>query len=618
MVPFEHISYFKPYESGVSRMGANGSPIGDGVAFAFDAGAYLGSCTRFGVIIYDSVSEKRVEFSEQGRTGSLYGLCIEGLKLPVVYTFFADENVVLDRKAHLLTGNESFGKQVFAGTVRCVFSDEKYNWKDDKNPYLTYEDSILYGLNVRAFTMDKSSKVKNRGTYAGIIEKIQYLKELGVTSLVLMPTYEFDECENIKNLKHEPKSIAEAKARAYDNDEYNGMINCWGFSCGYYYAPKASYAKNNAITEFKDLVRELHANNMELIMHMYFPPEVSQYEMINILRFWVNEYHVDGFRISGFYIPHRSIINDPALKTTKLWFNYIPFEDVEAHEVPSKGRVLASDHGNFRYDIRRLLKSDEGIIADFINYQKATPEKLAVINYICDYDGFSLFDLYSYERKHNELNGENNRDGRNDNYSWNCGIEGESRKKQVLLARKKQVKNALALLFLCQGTPYIFSGDEFGNSRLGNNNCYCQDNEIGYVKWKDTALSNELFAFTKDMISLRQNNRVFHMATEPKNMDTLGCGYPDLSYHGFEAYRPDLHYNSRCLGIFFAGEYSGKRDSKSYYVGINMHWQNHRLAVPKLKNGKEYTKILDTGSGNGSSKDNEIPVSERSIVIYEA
>lgn len=617
MVPFEHISYFKPYEPGVFPIGMNGSKEGSGLAFAFDAGAYLGSASKCGVIIYDGNSEYRVDFSELGRSGALYGLAISGLKAPVTYNFYSGKDILLDRNARLLTGNETFGKQVKAGDVRCIYLGDNYDWSEDKAPGIKYENAILYGLNVRAFTMDKSSKVKAKGTFLGITEKVNYLKELGITSIVLMPAYEFDECENIKRSANKPRSIEEAKDRAFENIENSGKINCWGFSYGYYYAPKSSYALNCAVTEFKDMVKTLHANGLELIMQMYFPPRLSQYEMVKILRFWVNEYHVDGFRINGFYIPHRTLINDPVLCTSKLWFDYIPYEDIEAYEVPSSGRVLASNHGNFRYDIRRLLKSDEGLISDFINYQKTNPEKLSVINYICDYDGFSLYDLYSYERKHNEANGENNRDGCNENFSWNCGIEGPSRKKAIVSLRIRQVKNALALLFLCQGTPYIFSGDEFGNSRLGNNNCYCQDNETGFVNWKENKIYEELLGFTKEIIALRKANKVFHMATEPKNMDTIGCGYPDLSYHGFEAYRPDLHFNSRCLGMFFAGEYSGP-NAKSYYVGINMHWQNHRLAVPKLKNKKEYVKVLDTGESNGSSKDNEIPVSERSVVIFEA
>lgn len=618
--------YFKPIEDRVTLMGQNNSPKGEGVAFSFDVSKYItdySSNTKLpevGVIIYKNNGiEQRYAFNMSLRIGTLLGLYIENLdSSKVLYNFYVGDEIINDPNALEYTGNEKFGKVVDSSQIKSVFFTDRFDWDDDCNPRIPYEDSVFYGLNVRAFTMDRSSRVSKKGTYEGIIQKIPYLKDLGITSIVLMPSYEFDECENIKKTYKNPSTMDEAKEMARESAGPTTLLNCWGFTLGYYYAPKTSFAGSKSPSEsFKSLVKELHRNSMELIMQFYFPPTINQGKILDILRFWIAVYHVDGFRINGFYIPYRVLLNDPLLSDTKLWFSYIPFEDLENRNEDALIN-LASDHGNFRYDIRKFLKGDEGMVPEFMSYQKAFPQKLALINYICDYDGFSLMDLYTYERKHNELNLENNSDGNNMNYGWNCGVEGETKKKYIQLLRKKQVKNAITLLMLCHGTPYIFSGDEFGNSRFGNNNAYCQDNETGYVKWKENSTSKELLNFTKEMISLRKREKIFHSSKELTNMDTLSVGYPDLSYHGFEAYRPDMGFNSRMLGMFFCGAYSGDTDSKSYYVGINMHWENHRLAVPKLRKQKQYKKIIDTGNQSGTSKDNEIPVGERSIVIFEA
>lgn len=630
---YKKISYFRPYEARVTPMGMNGSKLMDGCAFAFDAGAYLNSAKEIGLIIYDENGEgQRIPFSNEGKSGSVYGVCVEDLKPSldrIIYNFYVDDEIVVDKKAQFYTGNEVFGFPIQDNELKCGFLLEGYDWENDKNPEIPYENSILYGLNTRAFTNDPSSKVKNPGTFEGIVQKLPHIKSLGATAVVLMPSYEFDECEFIKQKDIKPKTIDEARLNAYKDSKIKGKINCWGFTEGYYYAPKNSYSackftdasnnktSTNPVRSFKDMVKEFHKNNLEIIMQFYFTPDVSPSEIVNILRFWAIEYHVDGFRICGFNIPYNSLLKEPALCQTKLWFNYIPGTDLENYKVRGN-RYLASDNGNYKNDIRRFLKSDEGFINCFLDYQKKNPAKYAVINYIADYDGFSLNDLYAYDRKHNESNGEENADGTSENFSWNCGIEGETRKKTILSTRKKQIKNAILLLMLSQGTPYIFSGDEFGNTRGGNNNAYCQDNEIGYVNWKQNAWSKDIFEFLKEIISLRMDNMILHMPEELKNLDTLKTGFPDLSYHGFEAWRPDVGFNSRMIGLFFYGPSLGQKDSKSFYVGINMHWENHRLAVPKLKNNKVFKKIIDTSTDIGTSKDNEIPVGERSIVIYEA
>ncbi|MCR5502859.1 MAG: hypothetical protein K6F53_07610 [Lachnospiraceae bacterium] len=589
----------------------------DGFVFTFDPGDVRDR--ECGVILYGpGETIKRIPFPEGCRFGNLLSMKITGINPGIFsYRFYIDNETVNDPYAPACTGFKGFGKAVPEESIRALLKTGDFDWGKDESPQTPYEDSILYGLNVRAFTMHRSSGVSKKGTYEGIAEKIPYLKELGVTGIVLMPTYEFDECSAMR-LRKKPRDQEEAKTFSNDT-EVTEKVNCWGFVGGSYFAPKASYAASSDPTvSFKTMVRELHKAGLEVIMQFYFPADTMQLMILRAIKHWVSEYHVDGFRISGFQVPYRLLIEDPYLKRTKLWFTNIPYDELSTVSEHPSFRNLASDNGNFRYDMRRFLKADEGMLSAYLNYQKCNPSRHAVINYISDYDGFTLFDLYAYERKHNEANGEQNRDGNDINFSWNCGTEGPSRKKSINQQRIRQIKNAITILMLSSGTPYLFSGDEFLNSRGGNNNAYCQDNDTGYVKWKDTDMSREILAFTKEMIRFRKEHRILHMPEELKVLDTKGEGYPDLSYHGYEAWRPDLSFISRMIGMFFYGPYSGEKDAPSVYIGVNMHWENHRLALPKFKNGLKYEKKIDTGNGTGTAKENEIPVGERSIVVYEA
>ncbi len=607
MRPDLKVRYFKPDRPGVYKM------QDDSYAFCFDAGRYFGRARKIGVILYDQNGhETRLPFKSSGRTGSLYALSIADIDLEdYTYNFYVDDEVINDPYGRSFTRTGNFGIPDVK-PVRGRIHNQDFDWGDDVHPDIPFENSVLYGLNVRAFTMHSSSKVRHRGTFEGVVAKLDYLKNLGVTGLVMMPVYEFDECLAIKQAA-KPKNLEEMAASASD-----AKVNCWGFQEAYYFAPKAHYSHaDDPRNSFKELVRIAHQKGIEIILHFYFPPGFNQNAIMDALRFWTVEYHVDGFRISGFDIPYRLILSDSILKTSKLWFSYIPSEDADLLSSKPFIRNVACDNGNYRYDIRRFNKADEGCLECFIRLQKNNPSNVALINYVCDYDGFSLRDLYTYERKHNEENGEDNSDGNSVNYSWNCGVEGESRKKQINESRIRQIKNIITFMMLGAATPYIFSGDEFGNSRGGNNNAYCLDNEKGYVEWKDNSFSRQILSFTKEMISLRMNNPIFHMKEELKNIDTLSCGFPDLSYHGFEAWRPDLGYNSRTVGMFYYGPCCGNKNAGSYYVGINMHWENHRLAVPKLPRGYAYKKIIDTSMKEGISKDNEVPVSARSICIYK-
>lgn len=608
------ISSFMPYEPGVFL-------IRNGIRFA----AELSGNNECGIILYDISGQKtKIPFTEEGRCGNLYGIQIEGESvLTCRYQYYDGKDILPDVYAKAVCGLEKWGggKKGNRAVYGSLEADE-FDWEDDTPLKISYEDTILYGLNVRAFTMHKSSGVIHRGTFEGVTEKIPYLKSLGITAVLLMPCYEYEECMTIS------AGMGQAVLPIDDSQKNTSGISkldCWGFRKGFYFTPKASYsASSQPVYSFKSMVKEFHKNGIEVMMHFYFPPDMKQIDMIRIIKHWVLEYHIDGARLSGFHIPFRMLMQEGFLRDTKIWCDHLPEEEVNDHYMDKKS--FSSDNGDFKNDIRRFLKGDEGFVNAVLAYQRHNPSTHGVINYLADYDGFSLYDCVCYERKHNEANGEENRDGAERNYTWNCGTEGETKKKSIRQLRIKQLKNALTLLFLSQGTPFLFSGDEFANSRHGNNNCYCQDNAVGWVEWKENDFAEEILTYTKFLIGLRRRYRVLHMKQELKVMDTKACGYPDISYHGFEAWRPDLGHVSRIFGTMLCGHYAG--EEPFFYIACNMHWESHNLALPKLPPEHVWVKISDTsGLSEECGEDANIrpvetetiiEVRERSIAVYRS
>ena len=556
-----------------------------------------------GVVLYDKEGNcYRFPFQKEGRRGNLYGLKIDGEGLNnYFYNYYLGDRIVTDPYAWEIQGLEAWGEKRGRKT-KGFLGKRDFDWQGDEPLMIPLNESIFYGLNVRSFTMHKSSGVRNKGTFEGVAEKIPYFRELGITALELMPCYEYDECmEEQKKPAILPLSAAEPlkensrKEEALEDQEGEKPIrlNCWGFQEGF-----------------------------------YFPPQIGQMYMLEVIKYWVMEYHIDGVRLNGFHIPLRLIAEDAVLKNTKIWCSYVPGEELPVILNPSF-KNFVTDNGNFRYDMRRFLKGDEGLINQALYYQRRNPKEHGVVNYMADYDGFSLYDSVCYERKHNEANGEDNRDGAEVNETWNCGAEGESRKKGIDQLRQRQIKNALSFVLLSQGVPFLFGGDEFACSRFGNNNSYCQDNETGWVKWRKTGFAKEILAYTKFLIRLRKSNGILHMKEELLVMDSIGCGYPDISYHGIEAWRPDLSYLSRIVGVLLCGKYSPEK-GESFYIACNMHWESHELALPKLSKSKKWTKIADTfqpvgdfaegpkesGAESGSGEERGFSINSRSIAIF--
>ena len=569
-----------------------------------------------GVTLY-SASQKDVlsiTLNKDVKRGRIYSariFGIENIDEYDSYNFFDGSNIFCDPYARHVLGLEAYGKDVKNSHIRAKLDNKsknrasrnEFDWGSEKSPQIPYEDSFVYLMNVRGFTQSSSSGVPSskKGTFSGILEKLPYLKSLGVTTLELMPVYEMNCIEN--SLKELASGIFSKDGHIVDKDTIKPKINFWGYKKGYYFAPRASYCENpsDAENEFKHFVKTLHDNNIEVVLQFFFEENESDSMILDALRFWRCNYHVDGFHLKGARLPLSLITGEPLFDDVKIWHEWFDYGQIYGSSKP-KYRLLSDYNNGFLYASRRFLKSDDNSAADFLKAMTANSQEHGVINYICNYEGFRLFDLVSYEHKHNEENGENNKDGTDNNLSWNCGIEGRTRKHAILELRKKQIKNILTMLFMAQGTPMIFSGDEFGNSQAGNNNPYCQDNETGWVDWRALEKNRDILEYVRFLVELRFSHRVLHNKTPFRLMDHLSCGYPDLSCHGNDAWRPDLSGYSHILGMLYCGLYDETDKNKPFiYICYNMHWMKADFALPKLPEGLRWKKISDTAGDQETS-----------------
>ena len=375
------------------------------------------------------------------------------------------------------------------------------------------------------------------------------------------------------------------------------------YGAGYLFAPKASYTsgkEKEPEREFKDLVKEFHKNDIEVLVELYFTGEESAALAQEAVRFWVYEYHVDGVHLSGF-APAELLASDPLLADTKLlagsWDGVRVPKTAAASKLRERRWHLGEYNEGFLTDMRRVLKGDEDQVGRLIYQTRRNPDAYGVINYMAATNGFTMMDMVSCEQKHNEANGENNRDGNDYNYTWNCGIEGTTRKRKIVQMRKKQLRNAFLLLFLSQGTPMFLAGDEFGNSQNGNNNAYCQDNEISWLNWHQLETNRDIYEFVKYMIAFRKAHPVFHLPVEPKNIDYLVCGHPDVSYHGVKTWCPEFENFRRQLGILYCGEYGRRADGTSddYLTGDECPFDLSQdlIDVPDDDFGVWYVDVMD-------------------------
>ena len=526
----------------------------------------------------------QLDFTEEYRIGDLYFARLEPLPpKDCTYSFLLDGVEFCDPAARSICGREVFGRE--PGPLRGQFVRDTYDWDGDCAPQIAYEDAILYTGHVRHLTMDPSARVKKKGTFAGIIERIPYLQALGINMLELQPVYEFGE------LLPRPVSSMAYFARS-EKQEHHYKKNCWGYGPGFYFAPKASFAwGKDAGKECKDLVKALHRAGIELILEFYFPAHTYPGLMVDCLKYWLLEYHVDGFHISGFDLPLELIAREPLLAGVKLLGNGFRTEEIYPDGHLPKVRRLAEVHDGPQMDMRRFLRGEEGQIGGFAARLRNNPTDRAVVNYVASHNGFTLADLVCYEEKHNEANGEDNRDGSDYNCSCNYGEEGKSRKKKINDIRARQVRNALLMVFLAQGVPCLHAGDECGNSQQGNNNAYGLDDPTAWIQYDRSRAGDSLRRFTEKLIAFRKAHRVFHQAGELQGMDVSGCGCPDISFHGRHVWYPEFDGVSRQLGVLYAG--AGVGDSY-FYTAYNMYGEEKSFALPHLPKGMCWERVIDT------------------------
>ena len=582
-----------------------------------------------------------------------YGFRIDGPWKPNEGHYFDSSKILLDPYAREITGREvwmSPSSPSHKPLLRSRVPKGVGTLQPNQIKRVPDNELIIYEMHLRGFTQHPSSGVKNPGTYAGLAEKISSLKDLGVNCVELMPVFEFDETENPRTnpTTGEP------------------LCNYWGYSTIGFFAPKASYAASATrglqVQEMKDMVRALHLEGIEVMLDVVFNhtaegnadgpvfsfrgidnktwyildekgnfanysgcgntvncnyPAVREF-VINCLRYWAAEYHIDGFRFDlasilgrdsrGYPLANPPLLeflaHDPVLADCKLVAEAWDAGGLyQVGNFPNYGRWMEWN-GKFRDAARRFLKGEPGIVGEMVQrilgspdlYAEAGRKPTASVNFITCHDGFTLRDLFSYNGKHNLENGEANHDGSNDNLSWNCGVEGETDDPKVLALRLRQCKNAMALLMVSQGVPLIYMGDESGRTQRGNNNAYCHDTDWNWMDWEPDEHGKELFRFTKSMIAFRKANAALRQPEFLSERDQIGSGYPDISWHGVLPWHPDWSASSRSLAFMLCGRHSQAMGGNPnfIYVVFNMYYQPLNFGLPVLPKKMLWHRFADT------------------------
>ncbi len=539
-----------------------------------------------------------------------------------------------NRKAAIDPGNNC------AQSLRSIVVDiDKYDWEGDEHPRIPYSKTLIYEMHVKGFTASPTSGVSadKRGTFAGLIEKIPYLKELGITAVELLPVHQFD-----------------------NQDARPGLSNYWGYSTINFFAPHHAYSSRKdpigAVREFQDMVKALHKAGIEVILDVVFNhsaegnesgPTISfkgidnrSYYMLDrgranylnysgcgntlnanhpavgrmildSLRYWVSHMHVDGFRFDLASVLTRDVYGRPLERPGVLWnMEFDPILAgskliVEAWDAQglyqvgwfiNRGDYFAEWNGPFRDDVRRFVKSDKNsvrslaarVMASSDIYVKTNRDPNRSINFITCHDGFTLNDLVSYNQKHNLDNGEDNRDGANDNHSWNCGVEGPTNDAQIEALRLRQIKNFLSIMFFSQGTPMLLMGDEVRHTQLGNNNTYCHDNELSYFDWQLVEKNKDLLRFVRGIIGLTQSLQIFSNDILLAVADS--CDAPHVMWHGTRLYHPDWGENSHSLAYSMHDIDAGER----LHVMINSYWEPLTFELPEHGDAEAWYRVVDT------------------------
>ena len=595
--------------------------VDDTVIFTFE-GEKEDNCA---ILFYgkDKKEIKRVEVPAEYCMGSVRSVAIEGVSPEkIIYNNEINGKIVPDAYATRVIGREKWNdaaRERDEYEVYCGYEPQEFDWKGDRQPEIPKNKMVMYKLHVRGFSMDAGLRGKVRGTFRAVMEKIPYLKALGITTVEFMPVYEFEELvipphqelPDYLNWESQEGDLISKEEKLRPE-----RVNYWGYGPGNYFAAKASYSSSpDAARELKELIRELHRNGMECVMEMYFEERMNQNVILDALRFWVREYHVDGFHLLGNSVPVTAVAQDMLLSRTKIF--YTGFEPLLLEEKKKYPHLFVySDE--YLYPVRKMLNHLGGNMEEFVGQQRKQHLAQGFVNYIAGNNGFTLYDLFSYQEKHNQANGEDNCDGNNWNFSTNCGVEGPSAKRYVCESRERQLRNAIAILMLGQGVPLLWSGDEFGNSQSGNNNAYCQDNKVGWLNWKRAEKYAWLQTFVRKMIAFRESHPIISLDAPMQLSDYKRKGCPDLSYHGENAWISSFYQDRQSVGVMYCGAYASLPDGTPddfIYVGYNFHNGLVKLALPKLPEKKHWYLVMDTAEGKEAFLEKEILQGEAQVSV---
>ncbi|MBQ9065884.1 MAG: Type II secretory pathway, pullulanase PulA and related glycosidase [Blautia sp.] len=601
-------------------------PIEGGYNFTFEAPEE----SKVSLLFYKKRSaEPFIEFpfEEDDRIGKVRSIRILGRGIGrLEYNYLVDGEVVQDPETHAVFGREKFGSEIPEDPhhIRCgLLPAENYDWEGTHCPRIPMEDMVIYKLHVRGFTKTAGSRVRKKGTFAGLIEMIPYLKNLGINAVELMPVYEFPEIQRTS-----------VNTSLVSKKKDNGRVNYWGYIPGFYYAPKRSYcASQRPEDEMRDLIKALHKEGMECILEFYFPGNVSPVAATRALEFWKLFYQADGFHVHGEGLSADVLLKDGFLSETKLFVPGYDFASLFNGKAPGF-RYLASYNSGFQETMRRLLKSDEDMVEGAMHHVQYNSDFHGTVNYMTSQDGFTLNDLVSYNQRHNEENGQENHDGCSYNYSWNCGAEGPTRRTAIRRLREQQIRNAVLLELLSQGIPMIYAGDEFGNSQGGNNNAWCQDNQTGWLDWRSAGRSEKLTGFFRKALEYRASHPILHTGKKLKGTDYKALGFPDISFHGERAWYVNKDNSSRMFGVMYYNAYAVDRTEESkkrkyvpedfIFIAYNFHWEEREFALPNLPKNIGWKKVIDTSEDFDSCfkpgsdfLHYTVSVSPRSIMVLE-
>lgn len=631
----------------------------NGVSFTINSHG----ATRCTLLLFKPQASKpyaRIPFPDSYRIGDTYSMLVFDIKPdefeyafsfdgpyePAKGLLFNEENVLLDPYSRAVTGQRKWGEKPEGGKdfeYRARVVKSSFDWGNIKQLEQPFEDLVIYETHVRGYTKDKSSGVSAPGTFAGLKDKIPYLKDLGINAVELMPIFEFDEMES---------------ARVVDDVQ---LYNYWGYNTVSFFAPNTSYAfneeHNHEGDELKSLIKALKENGIEVILDVVFnhtaegnemgpcfsfkgidnnvyymlTPDAHYYNfsgcgnvmncnhpvvrsfIIDCLRHWAIEYRVDGFRFDLASILGRdqngapmanppileSLAFDPVLGKMKLIAEAWDAGGLyQVGSFPSWNR-WAEWNGRYRDDMRSFLKGDDGMAGNAITritgsrdlYSPESRGHKASVNFLTCHDGFTLYDLYSYNEKHNEKNGWNNTDGDNNGHSWNCGAEGETDDQNVNGLRRRLIKNAFAALLCSRGPAMFFAGDEFCNTQFGNNNAYCQDNIISWLDWSRLEEFKEIHDFVRHMIQFRKEHPILRRMTKPSS-----CQFPEISVHNGTPFNASTDYKTKLIGIMYAGRNEEDTEDDIVFYCMNAYWEPLVMQLPVLPNGKHWHVDTNTNA----------------------